>query len=165
MEQIIFYALALVAIVFSALTVGSRNAMYSVLYLIVTFFAMAGFYLLLSAEFVAIVHIIVYAGAIMVLFLFTVMMLNLNAPLLLPRALLVRLLAVIAGGSFALVLIAAMGKAAHFVPVNSGASQAVGTVKVLGKMLFNEFLLPFELTSVLFIATMVGVVVLTKKEE
>jgi NADH-quinone oxidoreductase subunit J len=92
-------------------------------------------------------------------------MLNLNAPLLLPRALLVRLLAVIAGGSFSLVLIAAMGKAAHFAPVAPGASQSVGTVNVLGKMLFNEFLLPFELTSVLFIATMVGVVVLTKKEE
>jgi NADH-quinone oxidoreductase subunit J len=166
MQQIVFYILALLAIVFSVATITTRNAMFSVLSLVATFFALAGFYLMLNAEFVAFVHIIVYAGAIMVLFLFVVMMLNLNqSPVSIPRPLLARLAAVVAGGIFGLTLVAALSQTSLPTSTESTALAEVGSVRTLGKMLFNEFLLPFELTSILFIATMVGVVVLTKKEE
>ncbi|AEE48237.1 NADH-quinone oxidoreductase subunit J [Haliscomenobacter hydrossis] len=165
MDQVIFYILSTIAIIGALSTVVSRNAMYSVLSLVVTFFALAGIYLQLNAEFVAIVHIIVYAGAIMVLFLFVVMMLNLNTvTVTIRKNPLIKYLAVLVGIIMAALLgFASMNTA---LPIARGNTSAeVGTVKVLGKMLFNEYLLPFELISVLLIATMVGVIVLTKKEE
>lgn len=163
MEQLTFYVLGLVAIVGAFVTIFARNAMYSVLALVTTFFAIAGIYLQLNAEFVAVVHIIVYAGAIMVLFLFVVMMLNLNNLPVFSNNRTIRTLAALMGFVIAGILI--YGVSTTPLPAEAtGVSQA-GTVKVLGKMLFNEYLLPFELTSVLLIATMVGVIVLTKKEE
>lgn len=164
MDQVIFYGLALITIVGALATIFSRNAMYSVLALVVTFFAMSGLYLQLKAEFVAIVHIIVYAGAIMVLFLFVVMMLNLNTVSMIIRSNVnIRWIAVLVGVAMAGIL--GYGAYATTLPARGDNTTANGTVKVLGKMLFNEYLLPFELTSVLLIATMVGVIVLTKKEE
>jgi NADH-quinone oxidoreductase subunit J len=144
MDQVIFYGLALITIVGALATIFSRNAMYSVLALVVTFFAMSGLYLQLKAEFVAVVHIIVYAGAIRS---------NVN----------IKWIAVLAGIAMAGIL--GYGAYATTLPARGDNTTENGTVKVLGKMLFNEYLLPFELTSVLLIATMVGVIVLTKKEE
>ena len=164
MEQVIFYGLALIAIVGALVTIFARNAMYSVLALVVTFFAMAGLYLQLNAEFVAVVHIIVYAGAIMVLFLFVVMMLNLNSvSSIVSNNASVKWIA----GLFGLAMAGILGYGTYVttLPARGVNAPENGTVKVLGKMLFNEYLLPFELTSVLLIATMVGVIVLTKKEE
>ena len=164
MDQFIFYGLALITIVGALATIFSRNAMYSVLALVVTFFAMSGLYLQLKAEFVAIVHIIVYAGAIMVLFLFVVMMLNLNSVSTIIRSNVnIKWIAVLVGIAMAGIL--GYGAYATTLPARGDNTAENGTVKVLGKMLFNEYLLPFELTSVLLIATMVGVIVLTKKEE
>ena len=165
MEQLTFYGLAILAIVSAVATIVSRNAMYSVLSLVVTFFAIAGLYLLLNAEFVAIVHIIVYAGAIMVLFLFVVMMLNLNTVTsIVSNGPVGRYLSALAGLGMAGILGYAVMKIT-LPAAGTGIATEIGFVKVLGKMLFNEYLLPFELTSVLLIATMVGVIVLTKKEE
>lgn len=164
MDQVIFYGLALITIVGALATIFSRNAMYSVLALVVTFFAMSGLYLQLKAEFVAIVHIIVYAGAIMVLFLFVVMMLNLNTVSTIIRSNVnIKWIAVLVGIAMAGIL--GYGAYATTLPARGDNTAENGTVKILGKMLFNEYLLPFELTSVLLIATMVGVIVLTKKEE
>lgn len=164
MDQVIFYGLALITIVGALATIFSRNAMYSVLALVVTFFAMSGLYLQLKAEFVAIVHIIVYAGAIMVLFLFVVMMLNLNTVSTIIRSNVnIKWIAVLVGVAMAGIL--GYGAYATTLPARGDNTAENGTVKILGKMLFNEYLLPFELTSVLLIATMVGVIVLTKKEE
>lgn len=164
MDQVIFYGLALITIVGALATIFSRNAMYSVLALVVTFFAMSGLYLQLKAEFVAIVHIIVYAGAIMVLFLFVVMMLNLNTVSTIIRSNVnIKWIAVLVGIAIAGIL--GYGTYVTTLPARGDNTAENGTVKVLGKMLFNEYLLPFELTSVLLIATMVGVIVLTKKEE
>ncbi len=164
MDQVIFYGLALITIVGALATIFSRNAMYSVLALVVTFFAMSGLYLQLKAEFVAVVHIIVYAGAIMVLFLFVVMMLNLNTVSTIIRSNVnIKWIAVLAGIAMAGIL--GYGAYATTLPARGDNTAENGTVKILGKMLFNEYLLPFELTSVLLIATMVGVIVLTKKEE
>jgi NADH-quinone oxidoreductase subunit J len=164
MDQVIFYGLALITIVGALATIFSRNAMYSVLALVVTFFAMSGLYLQLKAEFVAIVHIIVYAGAIMVLFLFVVMMLNLNTVSTIIRSNVnIKWIAVLVGIAMAGIL--GYGAYTTTLPARGDNTAENGTVKILGKMLFNEYLLPFELTSVLLIATMVGVIVLTKKEE
>lgn len=164
MDQVIFYGLALITIVGALATIFSRNAMYSVLALVVTFFAMSGLYLQLKAEFVAIVHIIVYAGAIMVLFLFVVMMLNLNTVSTIIRSNVnIKWIAVLVGIAMAGIL--GYGAYTTTFPARGDNTTENGTVKILGKMLFNEYLLPFELTSVLLIATMVGVIVLTKKEE
>jgi NADH-quinone oxidoreductase subunit J len=165
MDQVLFYALAVIAIISAVITIVARNAMYSVLSLVVTFFTLAGLYLLLNAEFVAVVHIIVYAGAIMVLFLFVVMMLNLNTTnSIVTNTTTNKVMAGLAGLAMAGILGYASWTTVLPAASNTAATD-IGSVKVLGKMLFNEYLLPFELTSVLLIATMVGVIVLTKKEE
>jgi NADH-quinone oxidoreductase subunit J len=165
MDQVLFYALAAIAIISAVITIVARNAMYSVLSLVVTFFTLAGLYLLLNAEFVAVVHIIVYAGAIMVLFLFVVMMLNLNTTnSIVTNTTTNKVMAGLAGLAMASILGYASWSTVLPAASNTAATD-IGSVKVLGKMLFNEYLLPFELTSVLLIATMVGVIVLTKKEE
>lgn len=165
MDQVLFYALAAIAIISAVITIAARNAMYSVLSLVVTFFTLAGLYLLLNAEFVAVVHVIVYAGAIMVLFLFVVMMLNLNTTnSIVTNTTANKAMAGLAGLAMAGILGYASWTTALPAASNTAATE-IGSVKVLGKMLFNEYLLPFELTSVLLIATMVGVIVLTKKEE
>jgi NADH-quinone oxidoreductase subunit J len=164
MDQVLFYGLGLITIASALSTIFSRNAMYSVLSLVTAFFSLAGLYLLLNAEFVAIVHIIVYAGAIMVLFLFVVMMLNLNeVSVVIRQNVALRYFAALLGLVMAGLL--AYGAANTNFPAPAASNAEVGTVKLLGKMLFKEYLLPFELISVLLIATMVGVIVLTKKEE
>lgn len=165
MDQVLFYTLAAIAIISAVITIVARNAMYSVLSLVVTFFTLAGLYLLLNAEFVAVVHIIVYAGAIMVLFLFVVMMLNLNTTdSMVTNTNANKVMSGLAGLAMAGILGYASWTTVLPAASNTAATD-IGSVKVLGKMLFNEYLLPFELTSVLLIATMVGVIVLTKKEE
>lgn len=163
LSQIFFFVLSAVAIGSALAMVFNKNAMYSVLNLIVCFFAVAGLYVMLNAHFLAIVHIIVYAGAIMVLFLFVVMLLNLNVPVQVGKSNLVRLAAVISGGVLMVLLSAALSKT-QLVTLPETEGETIGSVQVLGKMLFNEFLVPFELSSILFISAMVGVVIMTKKE-
>ena len=156
-----FYFLSFVAIFSALLVVFSKNPVYSVLYLIITFFAIAGHYVLLNAQFLAVVHVIVYAGAIMVLFLYVIMLLNLNQESEPHKSNLVKIAAVVCAGSMMVIMIGTL----------RGASQAVqetgtniGYVKNLGKVLFNEFLLPFEISSILLLAAMVGVVMVGKMD-
>ena len=143
------------------MVVFSRNPIYSVLYLVITFFCVGGHYLILSAEFLFAVHLIVYAGAIMVLFLYVIMLLNLNTDTEPQKKTLYKLAALISGGLLMLVLVAAL-KGAESPELVLGANADIGLVKNLGKMLFNEFLLPFEIVSVLLLAAMVGAVMLSK---
>jgi len=148
--------------VLSALMVVlSKNPIYSVLYLVVTFFCVGGHYLILSAEFLFAVHIIVYAGAIMVLFLYVIMLLNLNQETEPHKKNIYKFAAVISGGLLMLVLVGAL-KGAETAQVTFGAYPEIGLVKTLGRLLFNEFLLPFEIVSVLLLAAMVGAVMLAK---
>src|SRR5690606_9085178 len=144
LTQSLFYFLSFLA-VFSALAVIiAKNPVHSVLYLVLTFFAITGHYILLNAQFLAIVNVIVYAGAIMVLFLFVLMLLNLNAQTELQRPLYVRCAGVISGGVLLVVMVGAL----KTVALSEGAAAPVpemGLVENLGKVLFNEFLLPFEL--------------------
>ena len=143
------------------MVVFSRNPVHSVLYLVITFFGVGGHYLLLSAEFLFAVHVIVYAGAIMVLFLYVIMLLNLNQDTEPQKQSIYKFAAVISGGLMMLVMVAAL-KGAESAHIPFGGNPEIGLVKNLGKMLFNEFLLPFEVVSVLLLAAMVGAVMLGK---
>ena len=143
------------------MVVFSRNPIYSVLYLVITFFCVGGHYLILSAEFLFAVHIIVYAGAIMVLFLYVIMLLNLNKDSEPQKKGVYKFAAIVSGGLLMLVMVAAL-KGAESATIQLGANSEIGLVKNLGRMLFNEFLLPFEIVSVLLLAAMVGAVMLAK---
>ena len=172
-EIVTFYLLAGLAIVGSALVIGQRNPMYSVMMLILAFAALAGLYIQLDAPFVAVAQIIIYAGAIMVLFLFVVMLLNAPQedaaewdrlhPLRRPGIARVGIL-------LAVVLVAELGWALSKVaaldsPVGGRADgAAVGSVRELGKVLFTDYAFAFEATSLLILVAMVGAVVLARRE-
>ena len=142
----------------------SRKPIHSLLYLTLAFFTIAGLYILLNAQFLAVVHIIVYAGAIMVLFLFTVMLLNLNKEERSPKPVWVKIIAVVTGGMLMIVLFGIFRSYDLAVTSDPSLTQ-IGLVKNLGKVLYNEYLLPFELASILFLTAMVGAVLLGKKEQ
>ena len=161
MTLYVFYFLSFLAVLSALMVVFSRNPIYSVLYLVITFFCVGGHYLILSAEFLFAVHVIVYAGAIMVLFLYVIMLLNLNKETEPQKKTVYKLAAIISGGLLMLVMISAL-KGAESARLVFGAHAEIGLVKNLGKMLFNEFLLPFEIVSVLLLAAMVGAVMLGK---
>ena len=163
--QILFWFLALLALGSAVKVITSRNPVHSVLALIVTFFAISGHYILMNAQFLAIVNIIVYAGAIMVLFLFVVMLMNLNAATEPKKNKLVQFAGLLSGGCLFLVIVAALVKSQAVnstVQLNSGDA---GLIKNLGKALFNDYVLPFEISSVLFLSAMIGAVVIGKKEK
>ena len=163
--QILFWGLSALALFSAIMVVASKSPVYSILYLIVVFFAISGHYILLNAQFLAIVNIIVYAGAIMVLFLFVVMLMNLNADSEPPQKNKYILFGgIIAGASLLLVLIAALKQTAtadKMVETNTGN---VGLIENLGKILFTDYVFPFEISSVLFLSAMIGAVVISKKE-
>lgn len=146
------------------MVVFSRNPIHSVLYLILTFFAFAGHYIMLNAQFLAVVHIIVYAGAIMVLFLFVIMLLNLNADTEPHKKNIVKFAGVLSGGMLLVVLVGSVRGLVNIQPDPVHYDANIGLVKNLGKILFTDFLLPFELSSILFLAAMVGAVLLGKKQ-
>lgn len=162
MIQSAFYFLSFVSVLCALMVVVSKNPVHSVLYLILTFFAIAGHYVLLNAQFLAAVHVIVYAGAIMVLFLYCIMMLNLNAEAEPHKSNLLKIAATISGGLLMIILVATLRSASSGMVVNT--SMQVGMVKSLGKTLYNDFMLPFEISAILFLVAMVGTVMLGKKE-
>ncbi|HMT52461.1 MAG TPA: NADH-quinone oxidoreductase subunit J [Saprospiraceae bacterium] len=141
-----------------------KNAMYSVLFLLICFFSVAGLYVMLNAQFLAIVHIIVYAGAIMVLFLYVIMFLNMSTPITIRKSKLVMSIAVLTGSSLCFVFVTALW-ATNFGQNPAIVNQDIGLASTLGKVLFNEFLIPFEVSSVLFLSSMVGIVIFNKKEQ
>lgn len=164
MSQYLFFILSIFTIVSALFVVFSRSPMYSVLWLIVCFFTIAGHYILLNAQFLAIVHVIVYAGAIMVLFLFTVMLLNLNAETEPHKTNWIKFAAVITGGMLFLTLTASL-RTADLGTFKLPAENEIGYVENVGLKLFTDFLLPFEISSILFMSAMIGAVVLAKKEK
>ncbi|NQW43502.1 MAG: NADH-quinone oxidoreductase subunit J [Bacteroidetes bacterium] len=162
-SQYIFWFLSFVAVLSALIVVFAKNPIYSVLNLIITFFAIAGHYFLLNAQFLAAVHIIVYAGAIMVLFLYVIMMLNLNKETEPHKKQYVKLVAVVAAGLLMLTIIGSLKGAEAMVPAGI-VNNNIGTVELIGDKLFGEFLLPFEVSSILLLSAMVGAVYLSKKE-
>ncbi|MEZ5055204.1 MAG: NADH-quinone oxidoreductase subunit J [Chitinophagales bacterium] len=163
LSQYIFLFLSFVAIISALMLVLDKNPVHSVLYLIITFFAIAGHYLLLNAQFLAVVHIIVYAGAIMVLFLYVIMMLNLNKDIEPHKKNIPKVAAAIAAGLLLLSLTALVnGAEVNMLPAARNSN--IGLMDNLGKTLFKEYMLPFEISSILFLSAMVGAVFLSKKE-
>jgi NADH-quinone oxidoreductase subunit J len=160
----VFYFVATLSIVCSLLVIFAKNPIHSVLYLILTFFTLTVHYVLLNAQFLAVVNFIVYMGAIMVLFLFVLMLLNLNKEDEPNKKGLVKILAVIAGGCLVVTLVGSLKSVAINNPLVL-QNPNLGLVKNLGKELFGPFMLPFELCSILLLTAMVGAVLLTKKEE
>ena len=165
-ETIFFLITAAAAIASALLMVTRRNPIMSVLFLIVNFFCLALIYLILRAQFIAIIQILVYAGAIMVLFLFTIMLLNLGDEQQLTEKVSYRKLVALAlsGALFFEVMVGIA------LPMGTGPTQLhenavqIGTVESIGKVLYTEYLFPFEATSILLLAAIVGVVLLAKKK-
>ena len=160
--QYLFYFLSFLAIMFGLLVVFSRNPVHSVLYLVLTFFCIAGHYILLNAQFLAIVHIVVYAGAIMVLFLFVIMLMNLNEDTEPQKTLISKIIAGVVGGVLMLVMVGAL-KGAEKIQQTAGSNE-IGLIKNLGKVLFTDFLFPFEISSILLLAALVGAILVGKKD-
>lgn len=161
--DILFLVLSAIAVSSALGVILSRNPVNSVLFLILTFFAISGHYVLMNAQFLAIVNIIVYAGAIMVLFLFVIMLMNLNADVEPQKGQLVQLAGVISGGILFLVVLASIKTAKA--EIMDKASTDIGLISNLGKVLFTKYVLPFEISSVLFLSAMIGAIVIGKKEE
>lgn len=145
------------------IVVLSRNPVYSVLALILTFFAIAGHYFLMNSQFLAAVHIIVYAGAIMVLFLYVIMMLNLNMETEPNKNRTWKIGAGVAATLLLIVLVASVGGASAMTGT-AAAEDNIGLVENLGIVLYRDYLLPFEVSAILFLAGMVGAVMLGKRE-
>lgn len=158
-----FYFLSFLAVLSAIMVVLSKNPVHSVLYLIITFFCIAGHYILLNAQFLAAVHVIVYAGAIMVLFLYVIMLLNLNEETEPHKSNLLKITATLCAGLLMIILIGSLKGTEMMAPAQVQVGQ-IGLVKNLGKVMFDEFLLPFEVTSLLLLAAMVGAVMLGKRE-
>ena len=162
-SEILFYFLSVLALGSALMVVVSRNPVHSVLWLIVTFFAISGHYIMMNAQFLGVVNLIVYAGAIMVLFLFVIMLMNLNAETEPKKNKWLRMAGIVAGGCLLLVLVAALKDAEvknSMVQLKDGD---IGLIKNLGQVLFTEYVVPFEISSVLFLSAMVGTVVIGKK--
>ena len=161
-HEILFWFLTDMAISCALGVILSRNPVNSVLFLIATFFAISGHYILMNAQFLAVVNIIVYAGAIMVLFLFVIMLMNLNADTEPQKNRLVQMAGIVSGGLLFLVILAALRTSS--VNVLETSSTNIGLIKDLGRTLFTQFVLPFEISSVLFLSAMIGAIVIGKKE-
>jgi NADH-quinone oxidoreductase subunit J len=163
LTQWTFGILSFLAIMFALMVVFSRNPVNSVLYLVLTFFCIAAHFLLLNAQFLAVVHVAVYAGAIMVLFLFVIMLMNLNQDTEPQKTALSKAIAGIIGGLMLLVFVGAL-KGTDQLQVEQTGFGDTGLIRNLGKVLFSEYLFPFEIVSVLLLAALVGAIMLGKKE-
>ena len=162
---IIFCVLAAITLATAFLTIFSRNPIHSAIYLVICFFSIAGHYLLLNAQFLAVVHVIVYSGAIMILFLFTIMLMNLNERNEVHRPRITRLGAIVSFCLICLVLIAIFVNSKPIVGDYTTTGEDYQSIKVLGKVLLNEYMVPFEFVSILLIVAMIGAVLLSKKEK
>ena len=166
MESIFFFVVAAVAVIMSIMVVTCKNPINSALSLVMTFFCLATFYVMLDAPFMAVTQVIVYAGAIMVLIVFVIMLLNVRTETVKSNT-----HSVLAGsvmGVFVLFLTcwflikgSLTGATGN---MDSSLIVKYGHVELIGKALFTDFLLPFEITSLLLLAAIVGAVILAKKK-
>jgi NADH-quinone oxidoreductase subunit J len=165
-QWLIFLGTAFVAIVASILMVTRKNPIHSALFLILTFLCTAVLFFLLQSPFIAIIQVLVYAGAIMMLIVFVILLLELEEELLIPLKISfskgVGVLAVllIMLGLFFAVFGGARGASGGYTPEKVGE---LGSIRVVGKLLFTEYLLPFEIVSILLMAAIVGAIILAKE--
>ncbi len=165
-DTIVFLIAAAAAVISALMMITRRNPIKAVLFLIVNFFCLSVLYLFLMAQFIAVIQILVYAGAIMVLFLFVIMLLNLgNEEALGEKKTGKQLVAALLGSAVILELVLGMQ-----IPWQTGTGRLsdraaeIGTIESIGKALYTQYLFPFEVTSVLLLAAMVGVIILAKKK-
>lgn len=163
MEQILFYLIAGIALLSAGYFVFSKNPLYAILSLIITFFSIAGLYVLLNAQFLGVIQVIVYAGAIMVLFLYILMMLNLNKEDESKKQHINKFVGIVAAGILFIGILGAY-KGLNGKEVAGNVDFGVGLTKNLGRLLFNEYVLPFEFASVLILAGIVGAVLIGKRD-
>ncbi len=163
MEQILFYIVSGLALSSAGYFVFAKNPLYAILSLIVTFFSIAGLYILLNAQFLGIIQIIVYAGAIMVLFLYILMMLNLNKQDESKKHNINKFVGIFAAGILFIGILGAY-RGLIIEKANGNIDATVGLTKNLGKLLFNQYVLPFEIASVLIFAGIVGAVLIGKRD-
>ena len=161
---ILFCVLSAITLLTAFLTIFSRNPIHSAIYLVICFFSIAGHYLLLNAQFLAIVHIIVYSGAIMILLLFTIMLMNLNEADEVHKPRFTRLGAIVSFCLVCLVLIKIFIDSKPIVEYDY-TGEDYQSIKVLGKALLNEYMVPFEFASILLLVAMIGSVKKNKKEK
>jgi len=161
---VLFWFLTAMAILGALMVVVSKNPVHSVLWLITVFFAISGHYIILNAQFLAIVNLIVYAGAIMVLFLFVIMLMNLNSDTEPQKNRWLKIAGGLAGGCLFLVIIAGLKETEMKLQVVQVKTGDIGLIENLGMILFKDYVLPFEISSVLSLSAMVGAVVIGRKD-
>ena len=168
MTVFFFLPIAAVTVISAILVIVLRNPIHSALSLVLTFFSLAGLYVLLNAQFIAAIQVIVYAGAIMVLFLFVIMLLNLEKEEKVRER---HPFQKAFGITVATLLLAGMGSivATGILHGNKGQDtaakvSAMGNTKAIAGLLFTDWVLPFEITSILLMAAIVGAIVLSKKD-
>ena len=163
MAQFLFFLLAIVCVSAVVAMILSKNQAYSALFLILAFVCLAGLFGLLDAPFIAVIQIIVYAGAIMVLFIFVIMMINLREGISPERKRWIGGLSFVIAGILILELIFALK--GFLFPAQTAVTASAGSPTDLGRLLFTKYLYPFEITSVLIIAALVGAMILVKKKD
>jgi NADH-quinone oxidoreductase subunit J len=167
-ETALFIVLAAATVITAILVIVQRNPVASAIYLIITFFSLAGIYLLLNAPFIAVIQVLVYAGAIMVLFLFVIMLFNLEK----EKKLVTRhRLQKIWGAILGIVLLAQISVIFHSILSEVAKGKfppeqvaAVGNTQAVARLLFTDYLLPFEITSVLLLVAIIGAIMLAKRQ-
>lgn len=169
-ESIIFYSLAAFILGFGVLVVTARNTVHSVLFLVANFLCVAVVYVMLAAEFLAVIQVLVYAGGIVVLYLFVVMLVNLKRPPEAPldRRRRSRFGFVMAGAVLAEITAILAYTATRPPTIVTAAPEApasaLGNTHVVGMLLYTDYLIPFEVASMLLLVAMIGAILLAKKE-
>ena len=168
MEWLVFVPLAAVALATAVSVIVLRNPIYCALSLVGTFFALSGLFLLLQAQFIAVVQVIIYAGAIMVLFLFVIMLLDVGhePPAWLRRDRPKLVLGIVLISLLLLELAVAIGSSVSQGiqgPYTSELVNAIGNTQLVGRLLFTDFLIPFEITSFILLVAIVGAMVLARR--
>ena len=168
LEPVVFYTLAALILVFGVLVVTARNTVHCILFQVANFLSVAMVYVMLGAEFLAIIQVLVYAGGIVVLYLFVVMLVNLRSPAALPvdrrrQSRTGFVLAVVVLAELSAILVYSAGHPAAAV-AGAPAVSAAGNTEIVGMLLYTDYLVPFELASMLLLVAMVGAILLARKE-
>lgn len=166
MIEILFYILSTLTIGSAVLTILSKNPIHSAIWLVVSFFSIAGHYILLNAQFLGMVHIMVYSGAIMILMLFTIMLMNLNISNEVQKPLVSKIVATISFCLVGVLLLSIAMRANQAYEINYvNTGQDFQSVEVLGKMLLDQYVVPFEMVAILLLLSMIGAVLISKKDK
>ena len=164
-QELVFYTFSLTMVAAAGMVITSRNAVYSALYLVLTFFSAAAIWMLLEAEFLSIILIVVYVGAVMVLFLFVVMMLDVENASLKEGFIRYLPVGIVVAVVMALELLMVVWSKGRFgpeaFPVPSPNPEGYSNIKALGELLYSEFLLPFEVAGVILLVAIISAIALT----